>query len=215
MTAHANYTGTLLIFDLDGTLYQTESSFVPTMRSVYDEYGVPYPSDETILGQVGEPFPAFLDWLGRQGFPDNLGEVARRITELELISIERHGRLFDDVEEALHALRDAGHTIALCTNGDMRYAQYVLSSCGVLTLFDRLQTNEMGNATKTDLLRELLVHVDHERAFMIGDRYHDMEAGRANGCTVVAATYGYGTVEELAHADRQLASFPEILSVVG
>ncbi len=215
MTDHSNRARTLLIFDLDGTLYRTESSFVPTMRSVYEEYGVPYPSDEAILGQVGEPFSTFLDWLGGQGFPVDRAEVAHRITELELASIEHHGNLFDGVEETLRVLRDAGHAITLCTNGDMLYAERVLSSCGILELFDALQTNEIDGTTKIELVRELLVQVNHSLAFMVGDRYHDMEAGRANGCTVIAAAYGYGTAEELANADRQISLFPELLSVLG
>jgi len=206
MDERTTHTGQLLVFDLDGTLYCTASSFVPTMRAVYDEYAVPYPSDRAILGQVGEPFSTFLDWLIAQGFPDRCEEIAKRIGELELDSIAERGRLFPDVDETLRRLRGDGYAIALCTNGDRTYAELVLSSCGILELFDALQTNEVDGSTKAELLRELLAEHPHERAFMIGDRYHDMEAGRANGCTVIGATYGYGGAE-MNVADRVIDSF--------
>jgi len=211
MTSHARH---LLIFDLDGTLYRTESSFVPTMRAVYDEYGIPYPSDVAILGQVGEPFPVFLDWLIAQGFPNDRDAVARRITETELEAIGGRGTLFPGVAGTLRDLRAAGYAIALCTNGDLRYARVVLSSCGILDLFDELQTNEIEGTTKTELVRDLLSRVPHERAFMIGDRYHDMQAGKENKCTTIGAAYGYGSSDELSSAHRQIAAFPELRSAL-
>ncbi len=204
----------LLIFDLDGTLYRTESSFVPTMRNVYGEYGLPYPSDRAILGFVGEPFPVFLDWLVEEGFPSERAALAKRIAEIELASIRERGELFPGVPETLAALRDGGYAIGLCTNGDMRYTEVVLSTTGVLHLFDELQTNETEGRTKAELVRDLLRRAPHERAFMIGDRYHDVQAGRANGCTVIGATYGYGPAEELEAADRLIDAFPDLPRVL-
>jgi len=168
-----------------------------------------------VLGQVGETFSTYLDWLTEQGFPNDHSALARRITELELVAIAERGRLFPGVRETLEALRDAGCRIALCTNGDRRYAELVLSSCGILDLFDALQTNDDAQTTKAKRVRELLTRVEHDRAFMIGDRYHDVEAGRANGCTVVGAAYGYGGAEELATADLRIDRFTDLRSVIG
>jgi phosphoglycolate phosphatase len=212
MAAQGHCTDRLLIFDLDGTLYRTESSFVPTMRTVYAEVGLPYPSDRAILGLVGEPFPVFLDWLVDQGFPADRNALAQRISEVELASIRARGALFPGVRETLATLRETGHAVSLCTNGDLRYADAVLSACGILHLFDELQTNEVEGHSKAELVRDLLRRVPHKKAFMIGDRYHDVEAGRANGCTVIGATYGYGPLEELETADHRIDTFPDLLS---
>jgi len=204
----------LLIFDLDGTLYRTESSFVPTMRNVYGEYGLPYPSDRAILGFVGEPYPVFLDWLLEQGLPGDRDALGRRISAIELASIRERGELFPGVPETLSALRNGGYVVSLCTNGDMIYAEAVLSATGVLHLFDELQTNETEGHTKAELVRDLLRRAPHERAFMIGDRYHDMQAGRVNGCAVIGVTYGYGPAEELAVADRLIDAFSDLPRVL-
>jgi phosphoglycolate phosphatase len=212
MAVQGHGTDCLLIFDLDGTLYRTDSSFVPTMRDVYRESGLPYPSDDVILGFVGEPFPVFLDWLVDQGFPSDRNALARRISEIELASIRARGALFPGVRETLATLRETGYAVSLCTNGDLRYADAVLSACGILHLFDELQTNEVEGHSKAELVRALLRRLPHRRAFMIGDRYHDVEAGRANGCTVIGATYGYGPSEELETADWRIDTFPDLLS---
>ncbi len=214
MAGRATRTDRLLIFDLDGTLYDTRTSFVPTMRAVYGECGLPYPGDRVVLGFVGEPYPVFLDWLIGQGLPGDRDALGRRISEIELASIRERGELFPDVRGTLTALRDGGYAVSLCTNGDMIYAEAVLSATGVLHLFDELQTNETEGHTKAELVQELLRRVPHDRAFMIGDRYHDVQAGRANGCTVIGATYGYGPAEELEAADRLIDSFSDLPRVL-
>lgn len=207
-------TDRLLIFDLDGTLYDTGTSFVPTMRAVYSECGLPYPGDSVVLDFVGEPYPVFLDWLIEQGLPGDRAALGGRISEIELASIRERGKLFPGVRETLVALRGGQYAVSLCTNGDMQYAEAVLSATGILHLFDELQTNETEGYTKAELVRDLLRRTPHERAFMIGDRYHDMQAGRANGCTVIGATYGYGPAEELEVADRLIDAFPDLPRVL-
>ena len=214
MPARVTQADRLLIFDLDGTLYDTRTSFVPTMEAAYEEYGLPYPGDAAILGFVGEPYPVFLDWLVEQGLPGDRAALGARISEIELASIRERGELFPEVRETLQVLRQTNHLIALATNGDMEYARTVLSATGILSLFDELQTNEGDGQTKAELVADLLSRVSHERAFMIGDRYHDMEAGRANGCAVIGAAYGYGPPEELDVADRRIASFSELPGVL-
>jgi len=204
----------LLAFDLDGTLYRTASSFVPTMRSLYAEYGLTYPSDPVILRSIGVPFPAFLDWMIAQGFPDDRAVLAQQLTEVELASIRKRGEPFPGVRETLVHLREAGYAISLCTNGDRQYADTALTACGIANLFDTLQTNDARGTSKTELLRRLLERMPHDRAFMIGDRRYDVMAGRENGCAVIGASYGYGTADELANANHQIDSFPQLLTTL-
>ncbi|MDD5263250.1 MAG: HAD family hydrolase [Candidatus Bipolaricaulis sp.] len=204
----------LLIFDLDGTLYRTDSSFVPTMRRVYEESEVPYPGDGAILAMVGETFETFLDWLAPQGFLSDKVRLSARISELELVSIRERGALFDGVAETLRILSEREHILTLCTNGDRRYAEAVLGRCGILGMFQRLQTLDGAPSTKAERISELRGLYPEHRAFVVGDRYHDVEAGRATGCTVVGAAYGYARNGELDAADHVIRSFSDLLAIV-
>jgi phosphoglycolate phosphatase len=203
----------LLIFDLDGTLYRTDSSFVRTMRRVYDECSLPYPGDGAILGMVGETFDAFLTWLMAQGFPDDRDALRTLIGQYELDAIREHGVLFDGVAETLRSLLTRGCVITLCTNGDLRYATAVLEACGIRSLFARLQTLDEGR-TKTSMIAELLAAYPRLRPIVVGDRRHDLEAARANGCMMVGAAYGYAHDGELSSADVVIHSFPELSDIV-
>ncbi len=207
-------TSPLLIFDLDGTLYRTESSFVRTMRGVYGMHRLPYPGDAAILGMVGETFETFLDWLIGQGFDGARDELKEEIGRAEMAAIRSHGELYDGVPETLRELRGRGCLLALCTNGDRRYVDAVLGRGGILPLFESLSTLETGGRSKSERLGDLIRESQPRRPIMVGDRYHDVEAARSNGCRMVGALYGYARDGELASADATIASFPELLGVV-
>ncbi len=49
---------------------------------------------------------------------------------------------------------------------------------------------------------------------MVGDRFHDVEAGLANGLTTVGCLFGTGTREELKQAHHLIDSFGELKRLV-
>ena len=204
----------LLMFDLDGTLYRTASSFLPTMRAVYSAYGRQDPDDKLILSRIGEPFDTFLDWLVAQGLSQDRAELAQVIAQREQQSIQENGALFPGTAETLRTLAERGCRLAICTNGDRLYAESVLGRFNLLALFASIQTLEDNTRTKADMINDLRRTFPHRHAWMIGDRYHDLEAGRNTGCTIVAATYGYGTVDEMSSADHHLARIVDLPNLV-
>jgi len=201
----------LFVFDLDGTLYDTASSFLPTMNQVYREYAVEVPEDSTLLSMVGDPFPSFVQWLLTQGFAADAATLAARIAELEIASIPVRGRLYPEVKETLQALRARGIRIALCTNADRHYTGTILDAFALSPLFDGVSTHPGGSGTKTERLHDLIESNGCPRCVMIGDRYHDVEAGRANGCTVVGAAYGLPKPGELDDADVVIERFSQLV----
>ena len=204
----------LLIFDLDGTLYRTASSFLPTMRSVFAASGIDAPPDDEIMGHVGEPFSAFLDWALERGLGPNRDALARRIADAEFASISERGELFSGVVETLQDLKERGYSLAICTNGDQDYAGLILRTFGIAGMFDAISTHEDERKSKTRMIAELRSRWPGRRAFVTGDRIHDIEAGHANGCTVIGAIYGYGSMDELSDADVCIERFDELISVV-
>jgi len=214
MTPTARSFPPLLIFDLDGTLYRTESSFVPTMRAVYANHGRPYPGDAAVLARVGETFEAFVAWVLGHGFDLDAASLRREIAELELAGIAAHGALYDGVPETLDALTARGCPLALCTNGDRPYVDAVLARGELTARFARLRPLEDDGASKTVRVSELLVEFAPRPAIVVGDRSHDLEAARANGCRVVGALYGYARDGELADADAGIGSIRELPALV-
>ena len=204
----------LLIFDVDGTLYEARRSFIPAVREILRRYALPMPQHEALLTFVGEPFEVFQAWLAEQGPLMRRSEVLDELAEIELRSVKENGALFPGVEPTLRRLRKRGYTLAICTNGGERYVYTVLEACGITGLFHRIRFRRPQDTGKEAMVAELLREIPHTRSFLIGDRIHDVRAGKANGCTAIAVTYGYGRQEELCEADYTIASFPALLGHV-
>jgi len=214
MTTEHPTTDTLLIFDMDGTLYRTESSFLPAIRGIYSRYDVEYPGDEVLLKAVGEPYGWLLDWMASEGFPQDTAILTPEITQAEYDSARRNGQLYPGVEETLRSLKAAGHRLAICTNGGADYVDVILGRFGFGSLFDAIKTYAEDGRSKVEMVGELLDRFHPSRAYMIGDRYHDFEAGRANGCTVVAVTYGFAQDWTTADIDLRLDRFADLAGII-
>ncbi|MCD5417918.1 HAD family hydrolase [Candidatus Bipolaricaulota bacterium] len=204
----------LLIFDLDGTLYHTETSFIPAMNAVFRKYALPVPDKATLLSFVGEPFDVFLQWLKKAGIPIMQPGVIDAITATELRLVREQGRLYPGVRETLVHLRNSGYTLALCTNAKEDYGRTVVRACGIEELFHFLRFRSAADKDKTGMVAALLRKIPHKHAYIIGDRYHDLQAGRKNGCTVIAASYGYAHPNELDGAEETISSLPSLLSLI-
>jgi len=200
----------LLVFDLDGTLYCTETSFVPVIHALFRRRAIAPPSRAEILRFVGEPLEVLLDWLIASGFSEERAWLERDIAAGELDAVRRYGQLYPGVECTLRALQQDGHTLALLTNGGREYGEAVLVACGIDHLFGAARYRRPGDDEKGEMLADLLGSVGRQRAVVIGDRYHDVRAGRANGCATVGATYGYGLPAELEDADWRIGAFEEL-----
>ena len=214
MTPQITPSDVLLIFDLDGTLYRTESSFVSTMKAAYANHGIPYVGDAAVLGMVGETFPTFLKWLAEQGFPSDADALSEEISNYEHESIAEDGELYPQVEETLRTLKQRGFLLAICTNGDMQYVSAVLGKFDLLNLFDGIKTHGDSQQSKTQMIAELLETFRPAHSFMIGDRYHDFAAGIANDCIVVATTYGFASDGEADEVDFRLDRFADLPAIV-
>ncbi len=72
--------------------------------------------------------------------------------------------------------------------------------------------------SKTELLGRLIKEqsLDRTATCMVGDRYFDIEAARANGVTSIAVIYGYGTPGELeaAHPDYTCKAVEDLLPII-
>ena len=184
------------------------------MEEIFHSYSLPSPNRETLLSLTGETFDVLLEWAREEGIPIERDAIFEKITETELRYVKQRGKLYPGVKETLQRLREDGHRLALCTNALKIYAETVLTACKISEFFEVLSYHQANKNTKTERVASLVKSSSCTRAYMIGDRYHDLIAGRKAGCTVIGATYGYARPGELAEADHFISSFGELLSIL-
>ncbi len=64
------------------------------------------------------------------------------------------------------------------------------------------------------MVQGLLAQLTGRPAVVVGDRGEDVRAARENGLHAIAATYGYGSAEELAGAVAAAGSASEVATLV-
>ncbi|CAM4439215.1 HAD hydrolase-like protein [Paenibacillus macerans] len=211
-----------MIFDMDGTLFKTETLLVPVFHQVFDRlreerlYEGETPPEELILSCLGMLLPEI--W--KRVLPDQSEEVRRRadelLLELELAGLkELPSELYPQVRETLTRLKERGVRLFVASNGLEHYVKGVADTHGILPLFEGLYSaGEYQTASKVDLVKLLLDNHAIRTAWMVGDRSSDVEAGKKNGQTVIGCAYaGFGNDRELAGADALIGAFKELLEL--
>jgi phosphoglycolate phosphatase-like HAD superfamily hydrolase len=190
-----------LIFDLDGTLFRTETVTIPAVRHCFQELGIPVPPEDDIRSFFGKPTLEFHDWVRTISNVKNDSELVDSIsrTELELISVT--GELYPEIPEVLSILRGSVEKMAICSNGTGEYVPRVLSELCIIEFFDTVSYRGDSGHDKPFMVRELLEFTPGPPAIVIGDRWDDIEAAHENAIGSIAAGYGYGKIDELKHAD--------------
>jgi phosphoglycolate phosphatase len=209
-----------ILFDMDGTLFKTETLIVPAYERAFERlkqeglFQGPTPPATRILGALG----LLLQEIWDQVIPGAAEATKLRINNLlleeQLILLsDGHGELYPDVESTLQNLRDAGYRLFVASNGLESYVKGVAYHQGIDAYFDGIYSaGEYGTKTKVDLVRLLLDHHNVRSAWMVGDRSSDVEAGRENNLTVVGCTYaGFGVAtDELQGAHYQINAFEQL-----
>ncbi len=211
-----------IIFDMDGTLFQTETLLLPAYYRLFDrlrEEGLfegPTPPEEYILSSLG----MLLEAIWQRVMPDASEEARLRadvlLLEEELAGLKGGGStLYPEVEEVLRKLHQQGVKLFVASNGLEPYVKGVAEAHHIHELFDGLYSaGGYRTSSKVDLVRILLKEHGITSAWMVGDRSSDVEAGKENELTVIGCTYaGFGGQEELIGADFYINHFSELLSL--
>lgn len=214
-----------MIFDLDGTLFQTETLLLPAYHATFDRlraeglYEGATPPESAILGGLG----MLLAHIWKRVMPDADESVHRRADELLLQyqlegMAQGQGRLYEGVADTLAELQRRGIRLFVASNGLEAYVKGVVRQHGLEPLFvpgGLYSAGEYGTATKVDLVRRLLADHCVTSAWMVGDRSSDVEAGHANGLAVVGCDYaGFREQGELDGADVRIDRFSRLLELL-
>ena len=126
------------IFDMDGTMFDTERLRFKTLKQAALEiYGTPL-SEETLMGSLGlsaKKAEALAKANHGEDFP--YAQVRQRADELELAHVRNHGvPIKDGLLEVLERLRKYGLTMAVATSSRRAIAEEYLINANVLKYFD-------------------------------------------------------------------------------
>ena len=204
----------LLIFDLDGTLFQAESVTVRAVQDTFLDAGLEVPRTELILDFIGSPMSELAQWVQSVCGDRDADELMRLIDAKEMALAKSIGQLFPKVIGILESLRRDYEALAICTNGGPEYAGTIIDSQGICHFFDvvRCRVNEQDN--KPAMVAEIIGNLGLNEGVVTGDRREDVEAAKRNSFRAMGAGYGYGSADELKDADAVAHAACEIPDLI-
>jgi phosphoglycolate phosphatase len=193
----------LILFDLDGTLIDSELGILAGVRHSLAAVGAEAPDDTVLRSWIGPPlrvsFGAVLD-----GDSERVeAAVAAYSQRFREVGWSEH-TVYEGVAEMVAALAEAGHRLAVVTSKTRAHAEPILAHLPFGHLFERLYAPPPSTAhsEKAEMIAAALADFGHpaEDTLMVGDRLFDMEGAVANGVRGVGVLWGFGDREELEAA---------------
>jgi HAD superfamily hydrolase (TIGR01509 family) len=196
-----------MIFDIDGTLVDTNPAHVEAWCRAFKRLGYPV-SPERIKIEIGKGGDLLVPSILGEDVERRHGEALRKAQKEEFLKIARHERfrVFACVTELFQALRQRGIRTALATSSNKKHLQAICDSAGIdlPSLADVLVTKEEAEASKPapDLVIaawEKLALTPAECA-MVGDTVYDGQACQSAGVVFLGVLSGGTPEAELLEA---------------
>jgi phosphoglycolate phosphatase len=182
----------LVVFDWDGTLFDSTALIVRCIQSAAADLGAAVPSDRQAAYVIGmglvEALQTAVPDVPRERYPA-LGERYRH----HYFRRQHELTLFDGTIAMLEALRARGHRLAVATGKSRRGLDAALASAQLHGLFDASRTaDETAGKPHPQMLLELMdeLEVAPARTLMVGDTTHDLQLAANAGTASLAVSFG-------------------------
>lgn len=215
MKSHA-HDADIVIFDWDGTLYDSADRIVQSVFSAADELNMPRPDGQRIRQVIG----LGLDEAMKRAFDiQDIMEILKYTDVYKRhyhTTWAGHSALFVGVVELLGALSKAGKIVTIATGKSRSGLEQAMEEQNVKHCFDYTITGpETVSKPDPTMLKMTLdeFSLSPEQAVMIGDTSFDMEMAANIAMPAIGVNWGVHTDEEmLAHGPIQVAQSLDELS---
>jgi len=192
----------LIVFDWDGTLFDSTALIARCIQSACADLGVPVPSDKDASYVIGMGLAEALQHAAPSLPSARYRELAERYRH-HYFARQHEIVLFDGTLAMLQALRQRNHFLGVATGKSRRGLDEALGHTELRGLFHATRTADE-TASKPDprMLLELMAElgVAPARTLMIGDTTHDLLLASNAGTASVGVSYG-------AHDHESFAEF--------
>lgn len=210
-----------IVFDFDGTIHNTLRLYGQAFRQSYAflvEQRVAPPrryTDEEVSVYLGMSAPDMWRTFMPQ-LPQALKDEASAVIGRAMIAGVKRGEavLYDGIAETLRQLKAQGHCLLILSNCRVAYMDAHRQAEGLDDYFtDYFCAEQYNFIPKEQIFPLLAARYPDEHYCMVGDRSSDIQVGIVHHIPTIGCLYGFGSAEELSHADYTVHTPAEILSV--
>ena len=208
-----------LIFDVDGTLFDSKRDIALAQLLTLKELGITNFTAEDIYPNIGKPMQETFEFLLPPGLHTRIPEAALIYRQHYLAHAFDTTRLFPGVADAIRQLSDRGLPLAVATTKSTQTTTMMLRHFGIDHFFCQIQgTDQMPAKPDPFIINKILDEQGWDRSatVMVGDTDKDICAAKNASIHSCGVTYGSFTREKLTALDPTwiIDAFSDILSIV-
>lgn len=206
----------LVVFDVDGTLVDSQGHIKAAMARAFAAVGLPDPGPEATLSIVGLSLPQALARLAPEAGEDTQARMveAYRQAFFDLHAGTAPAPLYPGAREVLEALAPRDDLLlGIATGKSRRGLDHILEAHDLKRFFvtEQVADHHPSKPHPSMLLTALAeTGVQAEDAVMVGDTSFDMDMARAARMCALGVDWGYHPSEQLTRAEAVLSSFGEL-----
>jgi len=206
----------LLIFDWDGTIMDSQLRIVASFHAAIAACGLPAQSDEAIVNTIGLGLPEAIEQLFPAISPSQREAVRVSYRTHYLYQNNTPMPLFPGAAEAIIRLAAEGYILAVATGKSRVGLDDALTACRLKDYFCVTRCAEETQSKPHPLMLQEIMAVTQtpiEKTLMIGDTAYDLDMAARAGCAAVALSYGAHDCDRML-IHQPLACLDSLLELV-
>lgn len=209
-----------VIFDMDGTLFQTNLILEPALESTFEqlrqkEQWTGTTPIEKYREIMGVPLPVVWETLCPEHSP-KMREQSNQLFQLALIEQIKlgNGALYEGVKSTLMKLAQT-QPLFIASNGQTDYLQAIAETYNLTKWIKGIYSIDLiASGNKSELVTTVLKENDIQNGFVVGDRSSDIQAALDNHLISIGVRFDFAQEKELEKADYVVNRFDEISAII-
>lgn len=209
-----------ILFDLDGTLFDTSDGIMECYRLGLEHFGISVKDNSELRKVIGPSlYVSYHVFFGLEG--KQVDEAVRIYREKYNSEGIYNCHMYKGIDNVLKELKAKGFTICTATSKPQIMAEKILHFSGIADYFDVICGAELdgSRSDKIELINAALKQcdfTDKNNVVMVGDRFYDIKGAVEAGVHSIGVTYGFGSRDELTESGAEyiVDSPEEIIDIV-
>jgi phosphoglycolate phosphatase len=211
----------MLVFDWDGTLYDSSAHIVESVQFAAKEVGLPQVESHRVKSMIGLSFDEAIKNVMPDISPVQMANFAKAFRDRIHDANLDQPKLFEGAKDILTDLKNEGYWLSIATG---KGRQGLTKDLEILELTDYFMVTRTSDDARSKPHPQMLLDVlelagvETHEALMIGDTEFDMQMAMNAKVDALAVTYGVHEKEQLLQNEIQghlddIRELPEWLKV--
>ena len=184
-----------IIFDIDGTLFDTKQGIIACLNDVLRSNGDKAINSDDENKYIG---PSIKESLIRiNGYSEAKATSAtKRYREIYVNRFISLSVPYEGLAELLKTLNNNGSHISIATMKTYKQVERLFELFNIKSFFTCIETaKEEGGYTKADMLNSIKTKYPEDELVFVGDTIGDYKAAKEININFIFASYGYGNID--------------------